>query len=148
MKYDVVYGIIVFAHVVSAVLSIGPLVLLMPVIKRLHGVKEEIEEIYLAIIKVIIRVVMHAGHVLVFSGVLLLILGPWPWYTSWVIMTIAVMLLSGVFLAKGFTFVLRRFHDPGVDKKNILFRLNRTSWIYLGLMLIMLWLMVQKPMLW
>lgn len=148
MKYDVVYGTIVFAHVVSAVLSIGPLVLLMPVIKRLHGVKEEIEEIYLAIIKVIIRVVMHAGHVLVFTGVLLLILGPWPWYTSWVIMTIAVMLLSGVFLAKGFTFVLRRFHDPDVDKKDILFRLNRTSWIYLGLMLIMLWLMVEKPMLW
>ncbi|MBE1554283.1 hypothetical protein [Sporosarcina limicola] len=143
-----IYGTIIFLHVVSAVLSIGPLFILMPIIKRLRGVETEIEKVYLSIINVIIRAVMHAGHVLVFTGVLLIILGPWPWYTSWVVMTLAVMLLSAVFLAKGFTFVLRRFHDPKQDKNAILNSLNRTSWIYIGLMLIMLWLMVQKPMFW
>lgn len=143
-----IYGTIVFMHVISAILSIGPLFLLMPIIKRLRGVKTDIEAAYLSVISVIIRIVMHAGHVLVVSGVLLLIFGPWPWYTSWVIMTIAILLLSGVFLSRGFTIVLRRFHNPGIDKNTILNRLNTTSWIYIFLMLIMLWLMVQKPILW
>ncbi|MFD1927197.1 hypothetical protein ACFSFY_03865 [Sporosarcina siberiensis] len=143
-----IYGTIVFMHVISAILSIGPLFLLMPIIKRLRGVKTDIETAYLSVISVIIRIVMHAGHVLVVSGVLLLIFGPWPWYTSWVIMTIAILLLSGVFLSRGFTIVLRRFHNPGMDKNSILNRLNTTSWIYIFLMLIMLWLMVQKPILW
>jgi hypothetical protein len=143
-----IYGAIVFLHVTSAILAIGPLFILMPIIKRLRGVETVIEEVYLTVINVIIRIVMHAGHVLVYTGVLLLIFGPWPWYTSWVIMTLAVMLLSGVFLAKGFTVVLRRFKNPDADKNKILNRLNTTSWIYIGLMLIMLWLMVQKPMLW
>ncbi|CAM3145706.1 hypothetical protein FITA111629_06355 [Filibacter tadaridae] len=147
MKPDI-YGIIVFLHVASAVTSIGPLFILMPVIKRLYDVNVDIENAYLSIINVIVRIVMHAGHVLVFSGVLLIILGPWPWYTSWVIMTLAVMLVSAVFLTKGFTKVLRRFHLPGANKNDILKSLNRTSWGYIGLMLIMLWLMVQKPMLW
>ena len=142
------YGTIVFIHVVSAVLSIGPLFILMPVIRRLRGVEASIEQAYLSIINVIIRLVMHAGHVLVFSGVLLILLGPWPWYTSWVVMTLAVMLVSAVFLAKGFTIVLRKFTIPGEDKNEILNRLNRTSWQYIGLMLIMLWLMVDKPMFW
>jgi len=143
-----IYGTIVFMHVISAILSIGPLFLLMPIIKRLRDVNTDIETAYLSVISVIIRIVMHAGHVLVVSGVLLLIFGPWPWYTSWVIMTIAVLLLSGIFLSRGFTIVLRRFHDPGMDKNTILDRLNTTSWIYIFLMLIMLWLMVQKPILW
>jgi uncharacterized membrane protein len=143
-----VYGIIVFIHVVSAVLSIGPLFLLMPIIKKLRGVELDSERAYLSIIKIIIRMVMHAGHVLVVSGVLLLIFGPWPWHASWIIATIVVLLVSGVFLSKGFSVVLRRFNVEGFSKTDILNRLNTTSWIYIGLMLVMLWLMVQKPILW
>ena len=57
-------------HVVSAVLAIGPLFILMPIIKRLSGVETKIENAYLTIVNVIIRIVMHAGHALVVSGVL------------------------------------------------------------------------------
>lgn len=142
------YGTMVFVHVVSAVLAIGPLFLLMPTIKRLRNVDLPTENAYLTIIKVIIRLVMHAGHVLVVSGALLLLMGPWPWYTSWVIATLAILLISGVFLSSGFTKVLKRYHLPGSNKGEILTVLTKTSWIYIGLMLIMLWLMVQKPMLW
>ncbi|MDW0117091.1 hypothetical protein QTL97_09100 [Sporosarcina thermotolerans] len=142
------YGTIVFVHVFSAVLSIGPLFLLMPSIKRLRNVDESSESAFLSVIHVIIRIVMHAGHVLVISGVLLILTGPWPWYTSWVIATLAIMLLSGVFLSTGFTKVLKRYHLPESNKGEILTVLNRTSWIYIGLLLIMLWLMVQKPLLW
>ncbi|WHT47815.1 DUF2269 family protein [Sporosarcina thermotolerans] len=91
------YGTIVFVHVFSAVLSIGPLFLLMPSIKRLRNVDESSESAFLSVIHVIIRIVMHAGHVLVISGVLLILTGPWPWYTSWVIATLAIMLLSAFF---------------------------------------------------
>ncbi|WP_342515128.1 DUF2269 family protein [Sporosarcina sp. FSL K6-1522] len=147
MKLDI-YGVMVFMHVFSAILSIGPLFLLMPVIKRVRGVGTEVEQAYMSVINVIIRIVMHAGHLLVVTGALLVFLGPWPWYTSWVIVTLIILLLSGVFLATGFTRVLRKFNKPGANKNEILRRLNRTSWGYIGLMLIMLWLMVQKPMLW
>src|SRR6185437_717296 len=102
MKLDF-YALIIFIHVVSAVLSIGPLFILMPTIKRLRGVDMDVENAYLSIVNVVIRIVMHAGHALVVSGVLLLIFGPWPWYTSWVVATVAVLLLSGLFLSRGFT---------------------------------------------
>ena len=143
-----VYGIIVFMHVVSAVLSIGPLFILMPIIKRLRSVGTNVEGAYLSIINVIIRLVMHAGHALVFTGVSLLIIGPWPWYTSWVILTVFVMGVSAFFLATGFTRVLRNFNKAGMNKNDILDRLNRTSWLYIGLMILMLWLMVEKPKFW
>ena len=142
------YGMIVFIHVISAMLSIGPLFILIPIIKRLRGVERDIEGAYLSVINSIIRMVMHAGHVLVISGVILLLVGPWPWYTSWVLMTVFVMGLSAVFLATGFTRVLRVFNNPGTSKHKMLNRLNRTSWIYIGLMIIMLWLMVLKPNFW
>lgn len=142
------YSTVVFMHVVSAVLSIGPLFILMPVIKRLRDAQSDVELAYMSVIKVVIRVVMHAGHALVFTGALLLILGPWPWYTSWVVMTIFVMGVSGVFLATGFTRVLKTFYVPGVNKQELLNRLNQTSWVYIALMIVMLWLMVQKPIFW
>lgn len=142
------YSAVVFLHVVSAVISIGPLFILMPIIKRLRGVQSDVESAYMSIIKVTIRIVMHAGHVLVFSGALLIILGPWPWHTSWVVVTIIVLAISGFFLATGFTRVLRTFNAPGINKNELLNRLNRTSWLYIGLMLVMLWLMVQKPNFW
>ena len=147
MKLDF-YSAVVFIHVVSAVISIGPLFILMPVIKRLRGVQSDVELAYMSVIKVTIRIVMHAGHVLVFSGALLIITGPWSWHTSWVVMTIIVLAISGFFLATGFTRVLRTFNIPGINKNELLDRLNRTSWLYIGLMLVMLWLMVQKPNFW
>lgn len=147
MKPDF-YNAVVFMHVVSAVISIGPLFILMPVIKRLRGVQSDVELAYMSVIKVTIRIVMHAGHVLVFSGALLILTGPWPWHTSWVVMTIIVLAISGFFLATGFTRVLRTFNIVGINKNELLDRLNRTSWLYIGLMLVMLWLMVQKPNFW
>ena len=143
-----IYSIVVFMHVISAVLAIGPLFVLMPIIKRLSDVETKIEAAYLTVINVIIRIVMHAGHALVVTGIVLIISGPWPWHTSWVVMTVFVMGVSALFLATGFTRVLRVFNAPGARKKDSLKRLNRTSWLYIGLMLIMLWLMVQKPTFW
>lgn len=142
------YGAIVYAHVLSAVISIGPLFLLLPLIRRLRNAKTAAEDIYLAIIRVIIRLVMHAGHVLVVSGALLILLGPWPWHASWVVLTLAIMLVSGVFLATGFSRVLKKYHEFSGSKEQTLDKLRRTAWVYISLLLVMLWLMVQKPAIW
>src|SRR5699024_1550895 len=142
------YSTVVFLRVVTAVLSIGPLFIIIPLINRLYKSNENDEEIFLSIIKVIVRLVMHAGHALVVTGTLLILLGPWPWYTSWVIMTLVVMGLSGVFLATGFTRVIRNFGAVHIEKHAVLNNLKRTTWIYIGLMIIMLWLMVQNPIFW
>ncbi|WP_153730778.1 hypothetical protein [Sporosarcina obsidiansis] len=142
------YGAIVFAHVVSAVIAVGPLFLLLPLIRRLRTAKAEVEDVYLAFIRVVIRLVMHAGHVLVVTGALLILFGPWPWHSSWVILTLGIMLLSAVFLASGFSSVLKKFHEPGNNRQLIINKLYRTAWIYIGLLMIMLWLMVQKPSIW
>lgn len=147
MKVEI-YSTFVFLHVISAVLSIGPLFVILPLIKKIKKGTIPEESVYLSIIKVIVRIVMHAGHALVVTGVLLILLGPWPWHTSWVIMTIVVMGLSGIFLATAFTRVIRNFDHYGTDKIAVLDRLNQTTWIYIGLMLLLLWLMVQKPNFW
>ncbi|MEK3933771.1 DUF2269 family protein [Sporosarcina sp. FSL W7-1349] len=146
MKFGI-YNLFVYLHVFSAVLSIGPLFVLLPIIRRLRGAERKVESAYLSVIQATIRMVMHAGHVLVFTGVVLLIIGPWPWYSSWILLTWAIMLVSVVFLAKGFTSVLKNFQQS-TDKQQVLNRLRSTSWMYIGLLLLMLWLMVQKPMLW
>lgn len=142
-----VYNLFVYLHVVSAIVAIGPLFVLMPLIRKLRGAVSEKESAYLSVIRAIIRMVMHAGHVLVFTGTILLIIGPWPWNTSWILATWAIMLVSVVFLAKGFTSVLKKFHQSAI-KHQVLNRLRSTSWLYIGLLLLILWLMVQKPMLW
>ncbi len=142
------YGAIVFVHVVSAIISVGPLFLIFPIIRRLRSAKSEAEGIYLALFRVIVRLVMHSGHVLVVSGILLILFGPWPWHTSWVIVTLGVMLLSAFFLATGFSSVLKKFHMSGNDRTAVINKLQRTAWIYIGLLLVMLWLMVQKPAFW
>lgn len=142
------YTIIVYIHVVSAVASVGPLFLLFPIVKRLKSANIGEETMLLSLFKWTIRFVMHSGHVLVVSGVLLLIFGPWPWYTSWVIVTIALMLLSIVFLASGFTAVLKRFAGEPVNRQALLAKLTQTSWLYIGLLLVLLYLMVAKPAFW
>ncbi|WP_040286128.1 DUF2269 family protein [Sporosarcina koreensis] len=142
------YTLIVYVHVVSAVVSVGPLVVLFPLIRKMRTASAGEESMLLSLFKWTIRFVMHAGHVLVVTGVLLLIFGPWPWYTSWVIVTVGVMMLSIVFLARGFSKVLSRFPDEPENRDSLLRTLKETAWRYILLLLIMLYLMVAKPSFW
>lgn len=147
MNFDY-YITFVFLHVTSAVLAIGPLFIIIPTIKKLQKTVGAGEAAYISMINIIVRIVMHAGHALVTTGVILILLGPWPWYTSWVIMTVIIMLLSAVFLATGFSKVTRQFNMPNTNRQRVLNQLSRNTWIYIVIMLILLWLMVQKPILW
>ncbi|MCM3757565.1 hypothetical protein M3197_08685 [Sporosarcina aquimarina] len=142
------YTAIVYIHVLSAVASVGPLFMLFPIISRIRRAVLSEEAILLSLFKWTIRFVMHSGHVLVVSGVILILIGPWPWYTSWVIVTLGIMMLSIVFLASGFSVVLNRFPKEPENREALLKKLKTTSWRYIGLLLIMLYLMVVKPSFW
>lgn len=142
------YTVILFAHIISAILSIGPFFVLFPLLKRMEGASDAVLQSQIETFRSAIRLVKHAGHVLVASGVLLIWQGYWPWSTSWIIMTLAVMFGSVFFLARAFKPTLRKFEQPGIDRGNLLKKLNRSVWVYIFLLSVMLWLMVAKPQIW
>ncbi|MCK1995995.1 SirB2 family protein [Psychrobacillus psychrodurans] len=142
------YTFIIFIHVISAVLSIGPFFVLFPLLNGMKGKNKEMLDTSLEVFQAAIRLVKHAGHVLVGSGILLVWQGNWPWTTSWVIMTILVMASSILFLAKAFKPNICEFQAGTIDLDTLIKKLNSNVWKYILLLLIMLWFMVAKPNLW
>ena len=142
------YTFIIFIHVISAVLSIGPFFVLFPLLNRMKGKSDEMLDTALEVFQAAIRLVKHAGHVLVGSGLLLVWQGNWPWTTSWVIMTILIMVSSIVFLARAFKPNIRAFRAGTIDLDMLIKKLRSAVWKYILLLLIMLWFMVAKPNLW
>ena len=145
---DLFYRFLIYVHVLSAAVSIGPFFALLPIVHRLRQSRNGELSAYLNTIRFIVRLTMHAGHVLVISGILLIILGPWTWATPWIVMTILIMVASLAFLARAFSPKLRNFSDPHSDKEKLTFQLKRSLWTYIIILLAMLWFMVVKPNLW
>ncbi|KOP71216.1 hypothetical protein ACFFHH_04765 [Cytobacillus solani] len=145
---DTLYRFIVFLHVGSAVFSIGPFIILIPIVKKLRAADVNVQQAYIDIIRFSVRLVKHAGHVLVGSGVLLIAMGPWTWKTPWIIATLIVMFGSIFFLARAYTPTLRVFFEPKQNQHALVKKLSWSSWLYLILLMIMLWFMVAKPALW
>ncbi len=142
------YTLILYIHIISAALSIGPFFVLVPMIKRIKSADPQSLAALLATFKSVTRLVMHAGHFLVATGVLLIWQGPWPWDAPWILMTLAVMFSSVFFLARAFSPVLKKFNEPEAQQAVLAEKLKRSLWIYISLLLLMLWFMVDKPMLW
>lgn len=142
------YVFIVFIHVLSAAISVGPLFVLFAILKKMRRADTTLETAYIAIFRSVVRLIKHAGHVLVGSGILLVYLGPWPWTTSWIVLTIGLMVVSIFFLARGFSSTLKKFVDPEVDRLFLITKLHKATWIYITLLALMLALMVIKPTLW
>lgn len=142
------YTIMLYAHILSAVLSIGPFFVLLPLVKRMETATGDVLVSHITTFKSATRLVKHAGHVLVTTGILLIWQGPWGWETSWIVCTLAVMVASIFFLARAFTPILRQFGSEGASQLLLVKKLNRSLWIYILLLLLMLWFMVDKPMFW
>ncbi|MBM4763200.1 hypothetical protein [Bacillus sp. B15-48] len=145
---DLLYRFIIYLHVLSAIGSIGPFFILVPTVKKLRVAGDEKLAAYLDIFRFAVWFSKHSGHVLVGSGILLVLMGPWTWGTPWIIMTLVVMFASLFFLARAFSPTLRKFEEDGHNKDMLIVKLNRTTWIYIILLSIMLWFMVVKPPLW
>jgi hypothetical protein len=142
------YSLFLYAHIMSAALSIGPFFVLVPLVKRMNAARGDVLQAHIATFRSATRLVKHAGHVLVASGILLIWQSPWQWSSSWIVLTLAVMFGSIFFLARAFTPVLRKFNEPNANQTGLVKKLNRSLWIYIFLLLLMLWFMVDKPVLW
>lgn len=139
---------LIFIHVISAVVSIGPLFVLFSVLHKMRHADPIAEKAYISVFRSVVRLIKHAGHVLVGSGVLLVYLGPWSWLTPWIVMTIALMVISIFFLARAFSPTLIKFEDSTTNKQLLINQLHKSTWIYITLLALMLGLMVIKPSLW
>lgn len=142
------YMFLLFAHILSAVLSIGPLFVLLPLLTKMKTATDDQMKIYLVAFQAAITVVKHAGHVVVPTGFLLIWLGGFSWLTSWAVATLAVMVGSVFFLAAAFKPTIKTFQTAQYNQSAFVKKLRRSVWLYIFLLLIMLWLMVAKPALW
>lgn len=142
------YTLFLFIHILSAVISIGPLFTLIPILKKMEAAKEHQLEGFVQSFQSAITVVKHAGHVLVLSGIILILESGWTWSTSWVVLTIAIMVGSIVFLARGFKPTIKTFGTADFNKQFFIKKLRKATWQYIFLLLVMLWMMVAKPVLW
>lgn len=141
-------SVLLFLHIGSAALSIGPFFVLLPLINKMRSAEHEVLLTYLEVFRSSVRLVKHAGHVLVATGILLVWQSAWTWAASWLIMTIAVMAGSIFFLARAFTPVIRQFMGGKISQHNLVSKLRRSIWMYILLLLVMLWFMVAKPIIW
>ncbi|PGL67474.1 hypothetical protein [Bacillus sp. AFS055030] len=142
------YRLLLYIHIASVILSIGPFFVLIPILKKLHTTQSAIQQSYLDVFRFAVRLAKHAGHVLVGSGVLLVLVGHWSWKTSWIVMTILLLVSSLFFLARAFSPTIKKFSELNQDKKLLIHLLRRSIWIYIALLMVMLWFMVVKPTLW
>jgi hypothetical protein len=145
---DLLYRILLYVHILSVIASIGPFFILFPLVKKLRNAAGAEMAAHLDTFRFVVWLAKHAGHVLVLSGVLLVLSGPWTWDTPWILMTLIVLFGSLFFLARAFSPTLKKFHDAGEDKELLADQLKRAVWIYILLLMIMLWFMVVKPYLW
>lgn len=145
---DHFYTFILFLHILSAIGSIGPLFVIFLVLKQLETTDTSDELPVLRVIKGSVQLIKHSGHVLVGSGILLIVFGFWRWNDSWIVATLALMVLSIVFLASAFKSVFRAYEAGTMERSMFLSRLFRSTALYAVLLLAMLALMVFKPVLW
>lgn len=143
------YNLIVYFHVIGAILSISPFFVLFPLLKRMQReqnmavLKGHVEAFSLAI-----QVVKHAGHFLVGFGILAVFVGGYRWTTPWIFITIVLLVSSVIYLARAFKPTLRTFGTAQFNQRQFVRKLRQAVWIYVALLCVMLWLMVTKPMFW
>ena len=142
------YTILLYVHILSAVVSIGPLFALFSILKRIETAEEASLVGYVQSFQAGITAVKHAGHVVVPSGILLIWQGGWLWHTSWVVLTVGMLIGSIVFLAKAFKPTIQTFSTEVFERTLFVKKLRKATWLYIFLLSVMLWLMVAKPILW
>lgn len=143
-----IYNIALFLHVLSAVVAIGPLFAIFPMLERMENVEGILEQGMIEGLRGAVRAVSLAGHVVVPTGLILLLFGGWSWKTSWVLATIIILIASLLFLAKAFK-PAWRIAEAAHFNKQLFIRTMRSATIkYIFIMIVILWFMIAKPQLW
>jgi uncharacterized membrane protein len=138
----------VYLHIFSAILSIGPYFVLYPMLKKMKSAKFEELHYYLDSFKFVVWLTKHAGHLLVLSGVLLIWVGGWDWKTSWLLVSIIILMSALFFIARAFSPILRNLKEAHENRGELISKLGRALNLYLAIMLLVMWLMVAKPIFW
>lgn len=142
------YTFILYIHIISAIGSVGPLFVLLVLLSRMKKIDANEWNGYVQSLQGSIDVVRHAGHLVVISGILLIIFGSWSFTHSWVVLTLILLVASLVFLASAFKPTMQTYGSDAFNKEQFITILQRNTWIYIMLLLIILGLMVYKPILW
>ncbi len=98
----IAYKLLLYLHILSAIISIGPFFASIPLVSKLRGAEIIEQNAYVVIFRYAIRLAKHAGHVLVATGVLLVYVGSWSWKSSWIVITVLILLGSLFFLLAHF----------------------------------------------
>lgn len=142
------YTSILYLHILSVVISIGPYFVLIPLLRKIKDDEPVALREHLADFRFVVRISKHAGHVLVVSGVLLWWLGRFPMTTSWLVIPIVILLSALFFLARAFSPTLRALEAGTIDREMAVARLKRALVAYIAILLVAMWFMVAKPKLW
>ena len=142
------YTIILYTHILSAIVSMGPLFAIFPLLNRMKDAPSEQVGGYVQSIQGILRAIANGGHVVVPSGLLLIWFSGWSWKTSWVILTFIVMFASLFFMARAFKPAMTYAKSNGFVKENFISMIKNATLKYIFLMGILLWLMIVKPNFW
>lgn len=142
--------ILLYIHILSVIVSLGPFFVMFPVMSAMRAAEFPQLSQLITTFRFAVRLSKHAGHVLVATGALLVWETGYRWEDSWMIATLLVLLASLIFMARAFSPTLRKLAKPEheADRTILIRKLYRAVWIYIGLLLILLWLMVDKPTLW
>jgi hypothetical protein len=143
------YTILLYLHIFSVVTSIGPFFILFPILRKLRSASSDELKIYLPIFSFAVQLSKHSGHILVPTGILMMWLGHISWLTSWVLITIFILVSSLYFIARAFSPTIRKLAVPDHIHRTLLVnKLRNSLLLYVVLMTIMLWFMVSKPNFW
>ncbi|NEW06623.1 hypothetical protein GK047_11420 [Paenibacillus sp. SYP-B3998] len=142
------YVVLLYLHIFSVVLSIGPYFILFPLLHQIKSAEFDRLPAYLEPFRITVRITKHAGHVLVATGIILTWITSWTWDTSWIIITVLIMVASLYFIARAFSPLLRQLKAPHENRALLVSKLRRALIGYVLITLSMMWFMVAKPTLW
>jgi hypothetical protein len=144
-----IYSFFLYLHIFSVIPALGPFFILFPLLRKLRTASSEELKIYLPTFTFAVRLSKHSGHVLIPSGIILLWIDHISWLTSWVLITIFILVSSLYFIARAFSPTIRKLAIPEHNNRQALVNKLRSSLLlYVVLMMIMLWFMIAKPLYW
>jgi hypothetical protein len=142
------YSLLIYLHIFSVILSIGPYFVLFPLLAKMKSASFELLPLYIEPFRFTVRLTKHAGHVLVTTGVLLTWLSAWSWTTPWILTTVVIMVGSLYFIARAFSPLLRQLGAPHDNRGTLIAKLKKALIYYVLITMTMMWFMVGKPALW
>ena len=142
------YTIMLYLHILSAIVAIGPLFAIFPLLNRMKKAPDDQVQSYVISLQGLLRAVANGGHFLIPTGFVLIWFSGWPWTSSWIIATLVIMLCSLLFMARAFKPSMVYAASEAFTKERFIHMVKVATWKYILLMGVFLWLMVDKPNIW